>query len=64
MTTSSTVRAALMMGSPYVSAIAAVASGRVIAVIAPFAFSFAFMIPMWAGGSLWKSPLVIADAIS
>jgi len=60
----STVRAALMMTSRYSSAIAAIAFWSVIAVIAPFGFLLAFIIRMWAAVFWWRSPLLIADAIS
>jgi len=63
-TPSSTVLTAVMMMSRYCRAISAVAFGCVIAEIAPLAFLLALMILMWAGAFLWKSALLIADAIS
>ena len=53
-----------MMMSWYRIAIAAVAFGSVIAVMALFAYLLVFMILIWAGAFWWKSALVIADAIS
>jgi len=64
MTPSSTVLAAGMMMSPYHRAISTIAFWCVIAVIAPLAFLFAFMILMWARACWLKSALLIADAIS
>jgi len=60
----STMRAAVMMTSQYLSAIAAVAFWLVIAVIVTLEVLFGFMIRMWAGAFWWNSPLLIADAIS
>jgi len=64
MTPLSTVCTPLLMTSRYISSIAAVAFWWVIAMIAPFAFHFAFMIRMWAGALRWQSELLIADTIS
>ena len=60
----STMRAAVMMTSRYISGIAAVAFWWVTAVIVPLAYLFVFIIRTWAGAFCWKSARLIADAIS
>jgi len=55
---------AVMMILQYSSALSAVAFRCAIAVIAHLTMLLAFMVLLWAMACWWKSPLLIADAIS
>jgi len=59
-----TVLTAMMMTLQFLRAISAVVFCCVIAMIAPFAFFFEFIIPIRAGICYWKSALCVANAMS